>query len=173
MSVEKLKSDIEKMITNAGLDLASVAATLLVGPTIPLMAVEPPIDGKAQERFVILRSILTATMLSTVFLPVASAAQQYPTIVGRWYSAPDEGGSYKDCDTHWGWDIAPMSLGNAMVQCRFNDVARDGWEVTWRGRCSFEGQDIPGDTVVATETNGELDIVFGDGSSVNDLRRCQ
>ena len=120
----------------------------------------------------VFRPALVAAVLASILLPAAASAQQYPTIVGRWYSAPAEGGSYKDCDTHWGWEIQPMSLGNAMVQCRFNDVARDGWQVTWRGKCSFEGQDIPGNIVVATETNGELDVVFGDGSSVNDLRRC-
>lgn len=122
-----------------------------------------------------LRSIFGLLLtLGTVALLIAPtvAQQSYPTIVGRWYSPSQEGGSPEDCDNQWGWTIKPMALGNAMVQCQFTDVARDGWEVTWRGSCSMEGQDIDGNTIVATETNGSLKVVFGDGSWVGPLQRC-
>lgn len=119
---------------------------------------------------VLLRPLLAAGAVALLAAP--ALAQSYPTIVGRWYSPPEEGGSPQDCDTHWGWTIEPMALGNAMVQCRFTGVARDGWEVTWQGQCSMEGQDIAGSKVVATETRGNLLVEFGDGSYVGPLKRC-
>lgn len=115
---------------------------------------------------------LVALGAMALMMSPTMAQQSYPTIVGRWYSPPQEGGSPADCANQWAWTIKPMALGNAMVQCHFKDVARDGWEVTWHGSCSMEGQDMAGDRVVATETNGSLKVVFGDGSWVGPLKRC-
>ena len=114
---------------------------------------------------------LILTVLAGLALIQGAAAQQYPTIVGTWY---DEQGGPKDCQSHWGWQISPMRIDNAVTTCQFNNVSRDGWEVTWTGTCSFEGDPMSGNKVIATERSGVLTIEFGsDGSYVTGLRRCE
>jgi hypothetical protein len=114
---------------------------------------------------------LCAALLTLVSSP-AILASGYPTIVGEWY---DEVSGPTDCGTQFTWRIRPMGLGTDEMQCTFKDVARDGWEVTWHGRCSggHPWRDNFKQTVRATERRGELTIAWvEDGTYLDGLRRC-
>jgi len=99
----------------------------------------------------------------------SAAATEYPTIVGSWYD-PDYG--VADCKTHWGVHIEPMSYLSGETRCDFDSVARDGWKVTWTGQCMFGGAEPEPVSVIAIETDGILNMNFGDDDWGPDLHRC-
>ncbi len=113
----------------------------------------------------IIRAILTAAMVVAA-APVL--AQQYPTIVGEWYM---EDYGPQDCGTPFGAKIGPMSYAEDTYVCRFDDVRRDGWKVTWNGSCS-DGNTTERSQVVALETRGQLSMWFNGYPAVSTLRRC-
>ncbi|MFD2648038.1 hypothetical protein ACFSX5_09570 [Devosia albogilva] len=115
------------------------------------------------------RQILRA--LATAAIAVAATptlAQQYPTIVGEWYM---EDYGPQDCGTPFGAKIGPMSYAEDTYVCRFDDVRRDGWKVTWNGSCS-DGNTTESSQVVAIETRGRLSMWFNGYSALSALRRC-
>lgn len=114
--------------------------------------------------------IVTAAASIVAFLGSGSAqAQQYPTIVGEWF--PEKLGP-KACGTPSSARITPMGFSDAEnFSCAFNDVRRDGWQVTWNGRCEIEG-DGALFRVRATEDDGKLSLTFNGTPGWSDYRRC-
>lgn len=109
-------------------------------------------------------------IFATLAVLVASPAmgQQYPTIVGEWYA--EETGR-QDCGTQFATHISPMGYAEETYICKFNDVRRDGWQVTWNGSCS-DGSTSEKTKVVALEENGRLSIWFNGNPGWSTLRRC-
>lgn len=97
-----------------------------------------------------MRFVAFAAMMA---MSVSTAqAQQYQTIVGEWYV--EEYGP-KDCGTPFAVRLGPMSYAEDSYVCTFDDVRRDGWQVTWNGSCS-DGSTSERTRLIAVETNGRL-----------------
>ena len=94
-------------------------------------------------------------------ITIASAAQQYPTIVGEWYDVQH---GNADCGTPWSLHIMPKAMSGSETYCDFRDVRRDEWMVTWNGVCGSANDEWPV-RVVAIEnpTNGELAVSYSTG----------
>ena len=95
-------------------------------------------------------------------------AQQYPTIVGSWYAEETGPG---DCGTQYEVQIGPMSYAEETFICSFDDVWRDGWQVTWNGACN-DGSGRVKTKVVAIEDDGRLSLSFNGDPGWSTLRRC-
>lgn len=108
--------------------------------------------------------IIAATALAT--LP--TTAQSYPTIVGEWYA--EEIGP-QDCGGPHAVHIGPMHYVEEALSCDFQDVARDGWEVTRTGSCN-DGSTVAPMRLVATEDNGRLSLLFNNKPGWSTLHRC-
>jgi hypothetical protein len=118
-------------------------------------------DGREE----LLKSLLIFAALALVAAPVA--AQQYPTIVGTWHAedAPE------DCGTPHEIQISAMQYAEESMICRFDDVRRDGWQVTWNGSCN-DGSSQTKTQVVALEDLGRLTLSFNGNPGWTALRRC-
>lgn len=97
----------------------------------------------------------------------APASAQYPTIVGEWHAEEFP----QDCGTPFAVYIGPMHYAEEAMVCSFDDVARDGWQVTWNGSCS-DGNESLATRVVANENGGRLTLAFNGMSGWTGLRRC-
>jgi hypothetical protein len=87
------------------------------------------------------------------------------TIVGQW--APDP----KNCVPSAGAIVVgALSLTADEMVCGFKSVARQGDQVTWRGKCDFADSSMPA-TVVAT-LNGPTLSVRVNKQSADTYRRC-
>lgn len=113
-----------------------------------------------------MKAITFALLAALVADPVS--AQQYPTIVGEWYV--EEYGA-KDCGTQFSVQIGPMMVAEETYICRFDDVRRDGWQVTWNGSCS-DGSTVEKMNLVAIENDGRLSLWYNGTLSDATLRRC-
>jgi len=115
-----------------------------------------------------MRHLLTSAVVILGLLTPA-AAQQYPTIVGEWYA--EETGP-QDCGGPFAFHIGPMQYVEEQLVCEFNDVRRDGWQVTWNGSCN-DGSDEVKAKVVALEERGRLTVWINGHPGWSALRRCQ
>lgn len=97
-----------------------------------------------------------------------AVSQQYPTIVGEWY-AEDYGP--QACGTPAAIHIGPKSWTEDEYVCRFQDVSRDGWQVTWNGSCS-DGATEDKMRLVVVERNGRLHTAWNGNAGSGTLRRC-
>lgn len=114
-----------------------------------------------------LRVALALALAAGVMIgPVA--AQKYPTIVGEWY-AEDIGPH--DCGTPFAFHIGPMNYAEESLVCTFDDVRRDGWQVTWNGSCRDGSSQFPSQ-VIALEERGRLSMWFDGQPGWSALRRC-
>lgn len=107
------------------------------------------------------------TVIAVSLLLAAPASAQYPTIVGEWHAEQFP----QDCGTPAAVHIGAMHYAEEALVCSFDDVARDGWQVTWKGRCS-DGNDQIATRVIATETQGRLAMSFNGTAGWTGLRRC-
>lgn len=113
-----------------------------------------------------MRLVAFATIMA---MSVGTApAQQYPTIVGEWYV--EEYGA-KDCGTPFAVKLGPMSYAEDSYVCTFDDVRRDGWQVTWNGSCS-DGSTSERTRLIAVETDGRLSFNWNGDWQQQSLRRC-
>lgn len=111
------------------------------------------------------RSVAT---LAVLLLSAPAFAEQYPTIVGEWYG---EDYGDQDCGTPRAVHIGAMSFAEDSYVCRFKDVARDGWTVTWNGSCN-DGSTVEKTRLMATESNGRLTTFWNGRAAAIALRRC-
>lgn len=98
---------------------------------------------------------------------VSAMGQQYPTIVGEWYAEKTP----QDCGTPFAVKIGAMHYVEDELSCSFDDVARDGWQVTWNGSCN-SGNEPTKVHVVATEDRGRLVVTINGNPGWTALRRC-
>jgi hypothetical protein len=96
-----------------------------------------------------------------------SVAQTYPTIVGHWH--PED--TPQDCGTPFEVQITPMGYAEETLMCEFDDVRRDGWQVTWNGNC-HDGSSRRPMKLVALEDNGRLTLTFNGQPGWTALKRC-
>lgn len=108
--------------------------------------------------------VLAAAIATT---PLA-AAQTYPTIVGEWYT---EKTGPQDCGGPHAIHIGPKTYVEDALSCSFEEVARDGWRVTWDGSYN-DGNGTSPMLLVATEDNGRLTLTFNENPGWSALRRC-
>lgn len=113
-----------------------------------------------------MKFILSACAALLSITPVM--AQQYPTIVGEWYA---EQASAADCGGQHAIRIGAMSYADEALVCKFDDVRRDGWQVTWNGSCN-DGSTRVRTKVVAVEKAGSLSLSFNGNAGWSTLRRC-
>lgn len=107
-------------------------------------------------------------VMASLVPALPAAAQAYPTIVGEWYA--EEIGA-QDCGGPYAVHIGPMSYVEEALSCEFNDVARDGWKVTWNGSCN-DGGGTSSMRLVAIETDDRLTLSFNGNPGWSALRRC-
>ncbi|MGU3661149.1 hypothetical protein [Methylobacterium fujisawaense] len=107
-------------------------------------------------------SLLLATALVCLAGPALAGGR---TIVGQW--APDP----KNCVPSAGAImITALGLTADEMSCDFKSVARQGDQVTWRGKCAFSDA-TKASTVVAT-LNGPSLSVRVNGQPADTYRRC-
>lgn len=113
--------------------------------------------------------IRAITIFAATLVAVSpAAAQSYPTIVGEWYS--EEVGP-QDCGGPHAFHIGPLHYVEEALSCKFKDVGRDGWAVTWNGSCN-DGAGSSPMRLIATETDGRLTLSFNGNAGWSALRRC-
>ncbi len=95
-------------------------------------------------------------------------AASYPTIVGEWYA---EQTGPQDCGGPFAFHIGAMHYVEEALVCDFDDVRRDGWQVTWNGSCN-DGSTSSPTQVVAREDKGRLTMWFNGNQGWTALRRC-
>lgn len=113
-----------------------------------------------------MKPVIILTVALAAVLP--AHAHPYPTIVGEWYA--EEIGP-QDCGGPHSVHIAAMRYVEEAMICRFTDVIRDGWRVTWTGSCS-DGSSAWPMRLVATEAEGRLTLSFNGTPGWSALRRC-
>lgn len=107
--------------------------------------------------------------VATLVAILPATAQSYPTIVGEWFS--EETGTH-DCGGPHAIHIGPLHYVEETLACEFQDVARNGWEVTWNGSCNHGSSSSPM-RLVATEEHGRLTLTFNGEPGWSALRRCK
>jgi hypothetical protein len=110
-------------------------------------------------------------VFAAILVAGPALAEKPKTIVGWWaypggLCAPIAGAI----------SIEPMALWSDDVRCDFTSVVRDGNTVTWKGSCGYgqgsEVEEVPNETVTATEIDGKLELKFGSLGDEPALERC-
>lgn len=109
------------------------------------------------------------SVIAIIALAIASPAFAAPkTIVGKWKMLGQQ------CTVTAGAiEIGPKSLGSDEYVCRFKNVSRSGYTVTWNGTCQDPYSGSQRTRVVATEKSGRLYLSYNGRRDANGpYERC-
>ena len=102
-----------------------------------------------------MRALKMPVILAVGLLALPAAAQQRSSVVGKWSTAA--GRCVKPLSIVV---IGPKSLSGEDFGCEFDTVSRQGDVVTWRGKCTFGGDDPVSETVQARLAGNRLHYRF-------------